>query len=91
MAGVTSILWVIYGYSFATTDSNAFIGGASKLFLKGVTPDSDIKGVYQRGRVSHFNIQILFDRPFSSSQPQQIPKRGFDRGHLGGAQLAHAA
>jgi hypothetical protein len=32
----------------------------------------------QSGLVSHFNIQILSDRPFSGSQPLQIPKRGFD-------------
>jgi hypothetical protein len=28
--------------------------------------------------VSHFNIQLLFDGVFSGSQPEQIPKRGFD-------------
>lgn len=38
MAGVMSLLWVIYGYSFATTESTPFIGGASKVMLKGVTP-----------------------------------------------------
>ena len=27
----------------------------------------------QNGRVSHFNIQILFDRPLSGSQPLKIP------------------
>jgi hypothetical protein len=35
----------------------------------------------------HFNIQLLFDRPFSGSQPRQISKRGFDGGHLGGGKL----
>ena len=35
-----SVLWVIYGYSFTFTEANAIIGGASKIFLSGVTPDS---------------------------------------------------
>lgn len=35
-----TVLWMLYGYSFAFTESNAWIGGGSKLFLKGVTLDS---------------------------------------------------
>lgn len=38
-----SLLWAIYGYSFASTDGGAlqgFIGGASKIFLSGVASDS---------------------------------------------------
>jgi len=34
------VLWAIYGYSLALTEGNAIIGGLSKLFLSGVTPDS---------------------------------------------------
>jgi ammonium transporter len=37
------IVWVVYGYSLAFTDGgglNTFIGGFSKVFLAGVTPDS---------------------------------------------------
>jgi Amt family ammonium transporter len=30
------VLWVIYGYSLAFTEGNAFIGGFDRLFLKGV-------------------------------------------------------
>ncbi|MCV2364973.1 ammonium transporter [Paucibacter sp. DJ1R-11] len=30
------VLWVIYGYSFAFTEGNAFIGGTDRLMLKGV-------------------------------------------------------
>jgi Amt family ammonium transporter len=38
---IASVLWVIYGYSFAFVgDIGSFIGDASKLFLKGVGPDS---------------------------------------------------
>ncbi len=30
------VLWVIYGYSFAFTEGNQFIGGTGRLFMKGV-------------------------------------------------------
>jgi Amt family ammonium transporter len=35
-----SVLWSVYGYSLVFTEGNAFFGGFSKAFLKGVTPDS---------------------------------------------------
>jgi len=35
-----SILWMIYGYSLAFTGGSPFIGGLSKMFLSGVTPES---------------------------------------------------
>ena len=41
--GLISILWVVYGYSLAFGDGGAMnwaIGDMSKLFLKGITPDS---------------------------------------------------
>jgi Amt family ammonium transporter len=38
---IVSVLWVIYGYTFAfDMDIKGIIGGASKLFLKGVGPNS---------------------------------------------------
>jgi Amt family ammonium transporter len=37
-----SVLWAIYGYSIAFTEGNSFFGGFSRLFLKGVTPDSTV-------------------------------------------------
>lgn len=65
MAGVMSLLWVIYGYSFATTNSNPFIGGAEKLFLKGVTPDSDAGGYPE-------TIYIMFQMTFAIITPALI-------------------
>lgn len=35
-----SVLWVVYGYSFAFTEHNAFIGGASRVMLEGLTLNS---------------------------------------------------
>jgi len=40
IAGLVSVLWVLYGYSFAFGGSGAFWGGLDKLFLSGVTRDS---------------------------------------------------
>ncbi len=38
---IVSVLWVLYGYTFSfDADINGIIGGASKLFLKGVGPNS---------------------------------------------------
>ncbi len=30
------VLWVLYGYSFAFTEGNAFFGGTDRLFMKGI-------------------------------------------------------
>jgi Amt family ammonium transporter len=47
---LASIVWAVYGYSLAFTQGNDFVGGFSRLFLKGMTPDSPAatfsKGVY---------------------------------------------
>src|SRR3954468_3521384 len=37
---MVAILWVLYGYSEAFTSGNAFVGGMSKAFLKGVDANS---------------------------------------------------
>jgi Amt family ammonium transporter len=31
-----TVLWVVYGYSFAFTEGNSFIGGTDRLFFKGI-------------------------------------------------------
>lgn len=37
---LTSVIWAAVGYSLAFTEGNAIIGGFSKAFLAGITPDS---------------------------------------------------
>ena len=37
---LVAIIWVVYGYSLAFTGGSTIIGGLDKLFLKGVTADS---------------------------------------------------
>src|SRR6476646_9692235 len=39
-----TVLWCVYGYSLAFTEGNAFIGGFSRLFLKGTFDPAS--GVY---------------------------------------------
>ncbi len=40
ITAVMSILWVIFGYSLAAGEGNAFMGDFKNLFLKNLTPDS---------------------------------------------------
>ena len=37
---IVCILWALYGYSLAFTGGSAYIGGLSKAFMSGITPDS---------------------------------------------------
>jgi Amt family ammonium transporter len=37
---LVSVLWALFGYSLAFTEGNAVVGGFSKAFLAGITPDS---------------------------------------------------
>ncbi|MBT8535641.1 ammonium transporter [Polynucleobacter paneuropaeus] len=45
---VITVLWSLYGYSFAFTEGGAFIGGTDRLFLAGLTPDS-IAATFSKG------------------------------------------
>src|SRR4029079_2980446 len=37
---IVTLIWVIYGYSLTFTGGSEFIGGFSKAFLMGVTPET---------------------------------------------------
>ncbi|HEX5958551.1 MAG TPA: ammonium transporter [Hyphomicrobiaceae bacterium] len=37
---VVTIIWALYGYSYAFTEGSPFIGGGSKAFLRGIAPDT---------------------------------------------------
>jgi Amt family ammonium transporter len=68
---LTAVLWAVYGYSLAFTEGNNFIGGFSKLFLKGVTPDS-IAATFSKGVVIPEYIYIVFQLTFASITPTLI-------------------
>ena len=40
IACIVSVAWVVYGYSLAFTEGNAFIGGTSLFFLSGIGRDT---------------------------------------------------
>ena len=59
---VIAVLWVVYGYSLAFTGSgalNSFIGGFSKAFLAGVTPDS-VAETFSKGVVIPEMLFMVF-------------------------------
>jgi Amt family ammonium transporter len=63
-----SILWVIYGYSLAFTDGgslNSFIGGFSKIFLKGVDVNVTVE-TFSKGVVIPEMVFVIFQLTFAA-------------------------
>ena len=68
---IVIIIWVIYGYSLTFTGGSAFIGGLEKIFLKGVTTDSQA-ATYSVGVTIHELIYICFQMMFAAITPALI-------------------
>jgi Amt family ammonium transporter len=66
-----AILWAIYGYSIAFTEGSAFFGGFSKLFLKGITPDS-LAATFSKGVYVPEYIYVAFQLTFAGITPALI-------------------
>jgi Amt family ammonium transporter len=66
-----AILWAIYGYSIAFTEGNAFFGSLSKLFLKGITPDS-LAATFSKGVYVPEYIYVAFQLTFAAITPALI-------------------
>ena len=62
---LVTVLWVVYGYSVAFTEGNAFIGTLDKLFLKGVTPES-VGATFSKGVVISELIFVIFQGAFAA-------------------------
>ena len=65
---VVALLWVIYGYSLAFTAGgglNSFIGGFSKSFLMGITPDSVVE-TFSKGVVIPEMLFVVFQLTFAA-------------------------
>jgi len=60
-----SVLWVIYGYSAAFTEGNAFFGVLDKLFLKGVTVDS-VAATFTKGVNISELAYVIFQGAFAA-------------------------
>jgi ammonium transporter, Amt family len=68
------IIWVLYGYSLAFTEGgsfNMFVGGLSKAFLAGVTPDSNAE-TFTDGVVIPEYAYICFQMTFAAITPALI-------------------
>lgn len=65
IAGVMTLLWVLFGYSLATTAGNSFIGGFEKVFLKGVAADS------MSGTIPE-TVYVMFQLTFAIITPALI-------------------
>ena len=66
-----AILWAIYGYSVAFTEGNAFFGGLSKMFLKGITPES-VVATWSKGVVIPEYVYVVFQLTFAAITPALI-------------------
>jgi len=62
ITAVVSVLWMVGLYSLAFTEGNAFIGGLSKVFLSGVTPDST-SGILPEGAFIMFQMTFAIITP----------------------------
>ncbi|WP_236107901.1 ammonium transporter [Zavarzinia marina] len=68
---VVAIIWVVYGYSLAFTGANPFVGGFSKLFLAGITPDSTA-ATFSDGVVIPEYVFVIFQMTFACITPGLI-------------------
>ncbi|MDB5650447.1 MAG: ammonium transporter [Hyphomicrobiales bacterium] len=74
IVSLVSIIWVTYGYSLAFTNGgslNDYVGGLSKAFLMGVTPDSTA-ATFSNGVVIPEYIYMAFQMTFACITPALI-------------------
>ena len=60
-----TLLWVIYGYSLAFTEGNAFFGTLDKRFLIGITPES-VAATFSKGVVIPELAFVIFQGAFAA-------------------------
>src|SRR6201985_2075061 len=65
---VVTLLWALYGYSLAFTGGNDFLGGLSKAFLMGVTPDSKAATFSVDANISEL-VYVCFQMTFAAITP----------------------
>jgi Amt family ammonium transporter len=71
---LVSIIWVLYGYSMAFTNGgglNDYVGGFSKAFLMGVTPDA-VAATFSNGVVIPELAYMAFQMTFACITPALI-------------------
>lgn len=68
---IVMIIWALYGYSITFTGGSAYIGGFSKAFLAGVTPDSMAATFTADANISEL-IYFCFQMTFAAITPGLI-------------------
>jgi Amt family ammonium transporter len=68
---IVMIIWAVYGYSITFTGGSPFIGGFSKAFLSGVTPDS-MAGTFSADVEISELIYFCFQMTFAAITPGLI-------------------
>src|SRR5437868_9446187 len=68
---IVTILWALYGYSLAFTGGSDFIGGFSKAFMMGITPDSKAATFSVDANISGL-IYFCFQLTFAAITPALI-------------------
>jgi Amt family ammonium transporter len=68
---IVVVIWAIYGYSLTFTGGSPFIGGLEKIFLKGVTTDSQA-ATFSVGVTIHELIYVCFQMTFAAITPALI-------------------
>ena len=67
IACIVSVAWVIYGYSLAFTEGNAFIGGTSAFFLNGIGRDT-----LAPGTTMPHSLFVIFQMTFAIITPALV-------------------
>ena len=65
---IVVVIWALYGYSLAFTGGSDFIGGFSKAFLMGVTPDSKAATFSVDANISEL-VYVCFQMTFAAITP----------------------
>ena len=68
---IVTLIWVLYGYSLTFTGGSEFIGGFSKMFMSGVTPDSKAATFSVGANISEI-IYMCFQMTFAAITPALI-------------------
>ncbi len=68
---VVTVIWAVYGYSLAFTGGSDFIGGFSKAFMMGVTPDSKAATFSVDANISEL-VYVCFQMTFAAITPALI-------------------
>jgi len=67
IACIVSVAWVVYGYSLAFTEGNAFIGGTSAFFLSGIG-----RNTLAPGTTMPHSLFVIFQMTFAIITPALV-------------------